>query len=134
MSRRETVLLGVALGCGAVVLGRAVLPNTVWLTVASLLIGGAISAVISWYFYKQAGEELRREVERLRGLTIKLFQILDGANVIEVKEWDPETGEPSRWRVVKTIELLWNVEPPTRRKEQLKKRMRRARLNEKQEG
>ena len=55
------------------------------------------------------------------------MQLLDGANVIEVKEWDPETGEPSRWRADKVIELLLNVEPPTCRKEQLKKRMRRVR-------
>ena len=87
-------------------------------------VGIFAGGVLNWLFARRSSTnsgESRREAERLRELTLKLIQLLDGANVIEVKEWDPETGEPSRWRVVKTIELLWNVEPPTVRREQLRK-------------
>ena len=127
MSRASWALVGVALVCVSLWAVSNSLPRDVWLTALGVVLGAMISVVFSWYYARKASEELRQRAEELGGLTIKLFQILDGANVIEVKDWDQETGEPSRWRVVKTIELLWNVEPPTRRKEQLKKRMRRER-------
>ncbi len=89
--------------------------------VGSLVAGG----VLNWLFARRSSTELRREAEKLRGLTLKLIQILDGANLIEVKEWDPETGEPSRWPVTASVTALWKVEAPTPRPKQRQKRMRR---------
>ena len=54
------------------------------------------TSLINAYFARQGSKELRQEADRLQRLTLKLIQILDGAGNIEVKEWDSETGEPSK--------------------------------------
>jgi len=35
---------------------------------AGLLVGGLITLVVSWYFYKRAGDELRAEADKIRRL------------------------------------------------------------------
>jgi len=50
---------------------------------------------------------------KLRRLTIKLIQILAASEQSKVSTWDPETGEPSSWRVGENAEFRFNVEAPT---------------------
>ena len=76
---------------------------------------GIISAAISAYFARQSSQERTREAVELRRLTLMLMQILDGAGVIQVKEWDLETGEPRRWSVGTSREISHRVEAPTPR-------------------
>ena len=80
-------------------------------TVVGVIIGGAVNA----HFAKRSTQELRREAEKLRRLTLKLIQILDGANLIDVKEWDRETGEPSKWPVTVSLDSSSRIEAPTPR-------------------
>src|SRR5215208_3248694 len=84
-------------------------------TVASIVLGGVISAAISYYFARQSSRELVREAEELRRLTLMLIQLLDAANAIEVKEWDPETGKPLKWSVGGSREFSYRIEAPTPR-------------------
>jgi len=80
----------------------------------SLLLGGAISLVASLVvaavFYWLATRGLEREAADLRRLNLLLIYLLDGAGVIDVKEYDQETGEPKRWSVSKTVELVWRTQ------------------------
>jgi len=87
----------------------------------SLLLGGAISLVasllVSAWFYRLATRDLKREAADLkqaaadlRRLNLLLIHLLDGAGVIDVKEYDPQTGEPKRWRVHTSLKLLWRTE------------------------
>ncbi len=78
-------------------------------TAAGVVLGGAIT----WWFSSRTSRELRQEAERLRRLTITLTQILDGQGLIEVKEWDPETGEPKRWPVESSVQSGFRIEAPT---------------------
>jgi hypothetical protein len=85
-------------------------------TFFSILIGGAITFLASWIYYRKASEDLRTETGYLRRETkalrseadvlrkgnadllrysIMLLHFLDDAGVIDV-EWDPDTGEPRR--------------------------------------
>ncbi len=84
-----------------------------WQTVISTAVGVVTGGVISAYFAWQGSKEFRREAAKLRRLTLKLIQILDGAGIVEVKEWDPETGEPSKWPVGKSVEIRYDIESPT---------------------
>lgn len=86
-----------------------------WWSVAEIAAGVVAGGFINWCFSRRASGELRKEAERLRQLTLKLTHILDGAGVIEVKEWDPETGEPARWPVGTSREIRYDVEAPTPR-------------------
>ena len=84
--------------------------------VASVLAGAFLGIAVSRYYSRQASEEPRREIEnlrerneKLRQLTITLLQNLDGPNLVDIKEWDPETGEPKRWRVDTTPLAMWRT-------------------------
>jgi gas vesicle protein len=94
-----------------------------WYTVAGIVFGGIISAVISYIFARQSSRELRREAERLRQLTVKLIRILEASGQIEVSSWDPKTGEPSSYPVGKKAQILYNVEAPTPRWKRLWRRV-----------
>src|SRR5215203_993650 len=66
MSRKEWVLIGVATVVVAVVLGEETLPKEVWLAVVGIVVGGAITALFSWYFYQRAARELLEETSHLK--------------------------------------------------------------------
>ena len=91
MSRNEWVLVGVAAVCVAVALSKASLPYAVWLTVVGILVGGAITALFSWYFYKRAGDELREEAAKLRHSTDLITRGLQDLGVEYIR--DEESGE-----------------------------------------
>jgi len=74
------------------------------------LIGGIVSFVISYVFYVAASKDLKREAADLRKLTISLIHLLNNAGVIEVKEFDPETGAPIKWSVSSHLQLVWRTE------------------------
>jgi hypothetical protein len=74
------------------------------------VIGGGITLAVSIVFYMLVAKGLKREADDLRRLNLTLVYLLDGAGVIEVKEWDRKTGEPKRWRVTQKLETLWQVE------------------------
>ncbi len=105
--------------------------GTILLAGISVLIGALVTFYVSRRYYLKASEDLRqesqalkqgtealkretervrREAEELRQLTIRLTQILAGQGVIEVKEWDPETGGPAKWPVGKSMEIRYKVE------------------------
>lgn len=84
-------------------------------TVASVVLGGLISAAVGYYFSRRTSRELKSEAASLRRLTITLTQILEGQGVIEVAERDPDTGEPNRWPVESRRSGSYAVEAPTPR-------------------
>jgi hypothetical protein len=93
--------------------------DSIVLTVVSLLIGGVIGALtsyfISWWYYRKASEDMRRELGALRQETTELRSIssdiqryllslidhLDNAGVVEVAR-NPQTGEPLAVRLRRT--------------------------------
>jgi hypothetical protein len=77
------------------------------------LIGGGISLAVSTLFYVLAARGLKEEAAHLRRLNISLIHLLQNAGVIEVKEFDRETGEPIRWSVGSQVELRWRVDAPS---------------------
>jgi hypothetical protein len=83
------------------------------LSILELIVAVVAGGLINWYFARRGSNELKREAERLHRLTLTLTQILAGQGLIEVKEWDPETGEPTRWSVGASIESSYNIESPT---------------------
>jgi hypothetical protein len=74
-----------------------------------LLLGSAITLVVAAGFYWLASRDLKREAADLRRLNLLMIYLLDGAGIIDVKEYNKETGEPKRWSVDKTIEVLWRT-------------------------
>ncbi len=78
-----------------------------WLSIA---FGSGIALAVSWFFYMLAARDLRREAADLRRLNIALIHLLNNAGVIEVTEFDPETGAPIRWSVGSQVTARWNVE------------------------
>jgi hypothetical protein len=89
--------------------------TSIWTVPAGIALGGIISAAISYYFARRSSQELAREAEELRRLWLMLIHLLDGAGAIEVKEWDPKTGEPLKWSVGTSREISYRVEAPTPR-------------------
>ena len=71
MSRTEDWLIAVAGGC-LIVLGVVWLPRDGGLTLLGVLIGGAISAAFSWYYYQRASNDLKDEAKELREESEKL--------------------------------------------------------------
>jgi len=118
LSRREWAWVVVAAGLCLTFLASRLLPYDVFLALIGVLIGAAISGVISWYIYQRSSDELRQEAEKQRQqteksrqLTLKLTHILAASPQIEVSTWDPETGEPSSWPVgPKPAPILYDVE------------------------
>lgn len=80
-----------------------------WQPVLSRAVGVVAGGLFKEYSARQGSKELRQEADRLRRLTLKLIQVLDGAGIIEVKEWDSETGEPSKWPVGKSTVVRYNI-------------------------
>ena len=95
MSRKDLALIGVAALCLIAWLAVRLLPYGV-------LLGAAISAGLSWYFYQQASDDLRNEAEQLRRetkdvqhYTDALITYLDAAGAIHPVPRDKE-GNPIR--------------------------------------
>ncbi len=94
-NRIDYWLVCVLLFCGAALLASAALPRDVWLTALGVLIGGAITAFVSWYYYQQASNELRVEAEKLReytDITLRMLQTMSGGGRVEVSR--DERGNP----------------------------------------
>src|SRR5215208_1137291 len=85
MGRKDLALIGVAALC---LFGLGVRTLS-YEALGGVLLGAAISAGLSWYFYQQASEDLREEAERLRrktedvrDYTDALITYLDAAGAI----------------------------------------------------
>ena len=95
MSRTDRVLIGVLVACVGVWGTTEALPAAAWLAVVSVLLGGAITGVFSWYYYQRASEELRREAERIRHylhMALRVLQAQSGGHKFTIR-YD-EQGEP----------------------------------------
>jgi hypothetical protein len=68
--------------------------------VLGVLLGAAISAGLSWYFYQQASDDLRKEAERLRHYTDALITYLEAAGAIHPVPRD-EAGNPIRTGIIR---------------------------------
>ena len=73
-------------------------------TVAGIVFGGIVSAVVSYYFARQASRELQAETDNLTHLITAVLQALD-ASGIEVRK-DPGTDEYIV-RISKDLHLGW---------------------------
>jgi uncharacterized membrane protein YccC len=93
MSRKDLALIGVAALCLIALLAVRLLPYGVLLSLIGVLLGAAISAGLSWYFYQQSSEDLRNEAERLRRYNEALTSYLDAAGVIQPGPRD-KAGDP----------------------------------------
>jgi hypothetical protein len=90
----DRVLIGVLLGCVAVWGTAQALPAAAWLAVVSVLLGGAITACFSWYFYQRASRELKDEAGELRHYIDVLASFLESLELdsrVRVGR-DPRTG------------------------------------------
>jgi Flp pilus assembly protein TadB len=79
----DRVLVVVLLGCVAVWATAEALPAAAWLAVVSVLFGGVITGLFSWYYYQRASEKLRREAEQLRRHTTLIMNALEAGPPIE---------------------------------------------------
>jgi phosphatidylglycerophosphate synthase len=91
MKRTDRVLAGVLLLCVAVWGAVISLPFAVWISFVSVLIGAAVTAFFSWFYYQRASEELRTEAERLRRHTTLIMRGLEEAGLVEYNQ--DEQGE-----------------------------------------
>ena len=53
-------------------------------TFFSVVIGGAITWLVSWLYYRRAGSELRQEAAELRRLTTIILNALEAAGLAEL--------------------------------------------------
>jgi hypothetical protein len=90
MSRKDLALIGVAALC-LIGLGVRTLSYE---ALGGVLLGAAISAGLSWYFYQQSSEDLRNQAERLRRYNDALFSYLAAAGVIHPNVPRDEAGDP----------------------------------------
>jgi len=100
MSHKDLALIGVALLCLIAWLAVRLSPYGVLLSLIGVLLGAAISAGFSWYFYQQASDDLRKEAEQLRRetkdvqhYTDALITYLDAAGAIHPVPRD-KAGKP----------------------------------------
>src|SRR5215207_4393956 len=105
MSRKDLALIGVAALCLIAWVAVRSLPYGVLLSLIGVLLGAAISAGLSWYFYRQSSEDLRNEAERLRRYNDALLSYLAAAGVIpprciEIKQEIPSRRCSSKCRVL----------------------------------
>jgi hypothetical protein len=77
-----------------------VLPYGVWLSLIGVLLGAAISAGLSWYFYQQSSEDLRNEAKRLRRYNDALITYLDAAGAIHPVPRD-KVGDPIPTEIIR---------------------------------
>jgi phosphatidylglycerophosphate synthase len=103
----DRVLIGVLVGCVAVWGTAQALPAAAWLAVVSVLFGGVITGLFSWYYYGQASEELRKEAARLRQQTTFVMRALE-TGIPAKFIWDRRTGEPigNRYEGEAVVRLL----------------------------
>ena len=94
MSRTDRWLIVVLLVC-VVVWSIENLPYSVWLTVVSVLVGGLISGLISWYYFQRAGNELQDTAANLRHYTSVVLRVLEDAGYHVPRNLD--TREPLDW-------------------------------------
>jgi hypothetical protein len=102
MSRKDLALIGVAALC-LISLGVRTLSYE---ALGGVLLGAVISGGLSWYFYQQASDDLRKEAEQLRRETEDvrhyinaLITYLEEAGVISVVR--DENGRPIEVRIIK---------------------------------
>jgi hypothetical protein len=105
MSRTDRWLIVVLLVC-VVVVSVDYLPYSAWLTVVSVLIGGAISGLISWYYFQRAGDELQDTADKLRHYTSVVLRVLEDAGYPVTR--NPDTREPLDW-VEKRLHIVSQV-------------------------
>jgi hypothetical protein len=58
-----------------------------------VLIGGFITWLVSWIFYKKAGDKLRQEATELRRLTNVILHGLENAGIVELVK--DASGKPT---------------------------------------
>jgi hypothetical protein len=90
MGRKDLALIGVAALC-LIVLGVLTLSYE---ALGGVLLGAAISAGLSWYFYQQSSEDLSNQAERLRRYNDALLTYLQAAGVIHHHVPRDEAGDP----------------------------------------
>jgi hypothetical protein len=107
VSRKDLALIGVAALCLIAWLAVRLLPYGVLLSLIGVLLGAAISAGLSWYFYQQASDDLRNEAEQLRRetkdvqhYTDALITYLDAAGAIHPVPRD-KAGRPIRTEIIR---------------------------------
>ena len=115
MRRKDLALIGVALLCLIAWLAVRLLPYGVLLSLIGVLLGAAISAGLSWYFYQQASDDLRNEAEQLRRetkdvqhYTDALITYLDAAGAIHPVPRD-KAGKPIRTEISRLSEAALGV-------------------------
>jgi gas vesicle protein len=88
--------------------------STFWHTVAGIVVGGIISAVISYIFAQQASKELReeadglrRETEDVRHYINALITYLEAAGMIQVRR--DENGRPIETRIIRLSAAMSGV-------------------------
>jgi cobalamin synthase len=101
MARRREAWTRIGWVCGVVVvllLAYAALegaPEQIGM-VASLLLGVSLGGLITWwvsrYYYQRAGQDLAREVAKLRQLNIMTINVLEAAGIAQVSR--DATGKP----------------------------------------
>jgi hypothetical protein len=92
MSLREWAWVGVAVLCALGWLARPLSSEAV----IGALFGAAIGAVISWYFYRQAGDELKD----IHAQTASMLQSISGGHKITV-----DRDEQGKTRVTHHVEI-----------------------------
>ena len=85
-----------------------------WYTVAGVVFGGIVSAVISYYFSRKASKELRaeagglrRETEDVRHYINALITYLEAAGEIQVRR--DENGRPIETRIIQLSAAMGGV-------------------------
>src|SRR5829696_6141057 len=101
MSRKDLALIGVVVLCLFAWLAVRLLPYGFLLSLIGVLLGAAISAGLSWYFYQQASEDLRNKAEGLARKTEEvkvyadaLISYLAAAGAIHHHVPRDEAGKP----------------------------------------
>ena len=61
-------------------------------TFLGVLVGAAVTWLVSWWYYHRAGEELRKEAQELQRLTTMILQAVQQAGIAQVN-WH-EDGRP----------------------------------------
>jgi len=83
--------------------GRRVM-SAFWYTVAGTLVGmvfgGAITALVSWYFYERAGDELRQVAAELDDTFDTMLRILEHYRVIDEVRRD-EQDKPIKPQIIR---------------------------------
>jgi hypothetical protein len=116
MSLRELWWVGVAVLC-LTILGFSVLS---WEALGGVLLGALISAGLSYYFYQQAGNDLRDEAKKLRrihGTTLRMLQAMSGGAEVAARfdeQGEPEEGADYKIKIGPSSGSSTSVEPKPR--------------------